>query len=316
MIPYFDGHCDTVYESYMQNRSLLAKNPKGHLDLERIEKQFAPYAQFFAIYEDAEGKESKELDLIFKKQYDIFQQGVREQAARVQFCRSGQEAEASFAAGKAAAFLSVEGADLIGCSLDGLERAYTLGVRAVNLTWNRANSLSGSAVEEKDRGLSPLGRAYVKRMQELGMLVDVSHLSDPGFWDVAHMAEKPFFASHSNVRAVWNHPRNLSDEQFSAIVSSGGVAGLNLYAGFLGEKPDFDTILAHLEHFWALGGEEHVAIGGDWDGCDTLPNGFEDGVSGMARLYDWLLSKHYSETLLEQLFFKNLMRVVDQVCTM
>ena len=311
----FDAHCDTIYQCYIQNTSLLKENPQGHLDLLRT-KNFTAYAQFFAIFEDARGKTDQLMAEIFEKQYQIFRNELECNQNEIAFCRSSTEAQESFGQGKAAAFLSVEGAELLGCSLEQLEQAYNLGVRAVNLTWNRANALSGSAVEESERGLSLLGKAFARRMQELGMLVDVSHLSEAGFWDVIDLAQKPVFASHSNARTVWNHPRNLSDAQFTALMQVGGVAGLNLYAGFLGLNPDFDTITAHLEHFWSLGGEEYVALGGDWDGCDTLPKGMDQGIGSLSKLYEHLLWRNYSELLLEKLYYKNLMRVVDKVCTM
>lgn len=169
------------------------------------------------------------------------------------FCRTGAEAEAAFRSGRRAAFLSVEGAELLDCSLERLEEAHAMGVRAVNPTWNHVNALSGTNAEEPERGLTPQGRVFVRKMERLGMLVDVSHLSDPGFWDVAEELSGPFFASHSNARAVFSHPRNLTDEQFTAIIDHNGVVGLNLYANFLGERADLDTAIAHLEHCWSWG---------------------------------------------------------------
>ena len=315
MIALFDGHCDTIYESCARRRLLLGENPGGHLDLKRIRPRFSPYAQYFALFADARGKSQEELADIFQTQYRRFQEELAACAGEILHCRTAQEAEEAFAAGRAAAFLSVEGADLLGCSLEGLRRAYSLGLRAVNLTWNRANALSGSCVEEPERGLSPLGCRFVEKMQTLGMLVDVSHLSDPGFWDVMELARRPVFASHSNARKVCGHPRNLTDEMFLALQKNGGVTGLNFYAGFLGEDPDFDTIRRHLDHFLGLGGEDHVALGGDWDGCDVLPRGVEDGIAGLGDFYEYLLRTNYSEALLHKLYFQNLMRVVSEVCT-
>ncbi len=315
MLSLFDGHCDTIYESCAQGRRLFAENPGGHLDLKRIQPQFSPYAQFFALFEDAQGKNPGELEMIFQIQYRRFQEEVAACEGQLLHCRTAGEAEAAFTSGRAAAFLSVEGADLLGCSLKGLRCAWELGVRAVNLTWNRANILSGSCVEEPERGLSSLGRQFVEEMQTLGILVDVSHLSDPGFWDVMENSRRPVFASHSNARTVWHHPRNLTDEMFVALGRGGGVAGLNCYAGFLGENPDFDTIRRHLDHFWALDGENHVSLGGDWDGCDALPRGLEGGIAGLLDFYEYLLRKNYSEILLHKLYFQNLMRVVGEVCT-
>ena len=230
-------------------------------------------------------------------------------------CATAGEAEAAFAAGKVAAFLSVEGAELLDCSLERLEEARELGVRSVNLTWNHANALSGTNAEEPERGLSPQGRAFVRKLEALGMLADVSHLSDAGFWDVADTLSGPFWASHSNSRAVLSHPRNLTDEQFTAIIEHDGVAGLNLYADFLGGAPDVDTVIAHLDHWLELGGARHIALGGDLDGCNRLPAGFT-GVESWPLLYEALLRRNTPEDLVRDLFFNNLMRVVSEVCTM
>ncbi len=314
MISLFDAHCDTIYLNYTQGTRLLAENPNGHLDLKRTEQAFSPYAQFFAFFADAKGKSEAQLARVFREQSTLWEAMCAENAARIALCRSAGEARAAFARGKAAAFLSVEGAELAGKDLRGLEAAFELGVRAVNLTWNRANALSGSCAEDAGRGLSCLGRSYVARMNSLGVLVDVSHLSDAGFWDVIRMAKQALMASHSNARALHPHPRNLTDDQFRAIRDGGGVVGLNLYSGFLGEDAEFETLRRHLDHFLSLGGEMHLALGGDWDGCDLLPNGFENGISGLAGFYQYLREKHYDEGLLAQLYFKNLMRVVEDVC--
>ena len=310
-IPLFDGHCDTILRCY-QRGSRLAEND-GHLDLARVGK-YAPYAQFFALFGDS-GEQGRPLRRIFEEELALYRREIGANHDRIAHCTTAAQARFAFQRGKAAAFLSVEGAELLDCDLGRLEEAWRLGVRAVNLTWNRPNALSGTNAAERDRGLSPLGRAFVRRMEELGMLVDVSHLSDPGFWDVAEMAQKPFFASHSNSRAVFFDPRNLTDAQFTAIIEHHGVAGLNLYAGFLGEEADLDTVVAHLEHFLALGGEANVSLGGDWDGCETLPRGVS-GIQDMDRLYERLLRRNYPEALVRALFYDNLMRVVSEVCTM
>ena len=223
-------------------------------------------------------------------------------------CRTIEEADRAHEQGKAAAFLSVEGAELLDCDVDRLEQAAADGVVAINLTWNNANAISGTNVQEPERGLSPLGRQFVMRMQELGVLVDVSHLSDPGFWDVIEIVRKPIIASHSNARSVWNHTRNLTDEQITAIINNQGIIGLNFYRDFIGYGEDFDTVRTHLDHILSLGGEKQVALGGDWDGCDTidaLPT-----ILQLADLYEYLLTRNYAQTMLEDLFYNNLMRVV------
>ena len=308
----FDGHCDTILKCYLEGGGL--RRQTGHLDLERRRGK-GRWAQFFATFGSPEDMPDRSLWEVFLEEYALFRSEIDANADLVTFCRTGVEAEAAFAAGKTAAFLSAEGAELLDCDLEKLRMAHRMGVRIVNITWNHPNALSGTNAEEPDRGLSEQGRAFVKTMGELGMLVDVSHLSDPGFWDVMEITHRPVVATHSNSRAVFPHPRNLTDEQFTAIINTNGVAGLNMYAGFLGDDPDFDTVVSHLEHFLALGGENNVSMGGDWDGITSMPRGM-NGIQDMEKLYEHLLRRNYSETLLEKVFYSNLMRVVNEVCSM
>ena len=312
-IDLFDGHCDTILACLLRGGG-FARNG-GHLDLERA-GAYRRYAQFFALYGEPEDfSEALSFREIFGREHALFRRELEANGARMALCATAGEAEAAFAAGKVAAFLSVEGAELLDCSLERLEEARELGVRSVNLTWNHANALSGTNAEEPERGLSPQGRAFVRKLEALGMLADVSHLSDAGFWDVADTLSGPFWASHSNSRAVLSHPRNLTDEQFTAIIEHDGVAGLNLYADFLGGAPDVDTVIAHLDHWLELGGARHIALGGDLDGCNRLPAGFT-GVESWPLLYEALLRRNTPEDLVRDLFFNNLMRVVSEVCTM
>lgn len=315
-IPVFDAHCDTISRCLDQPGSHFS-GTGGPWDLDRTQA-LLPLAQFFAIFWDsAKQREAGESSqACFDAQYQTFQREMDRLKGRISFCRTGAEAQAAFAQAQAAAFLSVEGGELLDCSLTRLEDAYALGVRAVNLTWNHANALSGAHCDRPEQGLTPQGRAFVRQMQKLGMLVDVSHLSDAGFWDVVEMSEKPIMASHSNSRTAYFHTRNLTDEQFTAIIQNGGVAGLNLYAAFLGEEPvTEDQLIAHIEHFLDLGGEHTLALGSDWDGIDQAPVGYS-GVWDWERLWEGLLRRNYSESLLRSIFFDNLMRIVSQVCIM
>ena len=308
----FDGHCDTILRCYLEGGGL--RRQAGHLDLERRRGK-GRWAQFFATFGSPEDMPGRSLWEVFLEEYALFRSEMDANADLVAFCRTGEEARAAFAAGKTAAFLSAEGAELLDCDPDKLRLAHRMGVRIVSITWNHPNALSGTNAEEPDRGLSEQGRAFVKTMGELGMLVDVSHLSDPGFWDVMEVTDRPVVATHSNARAIFPHPRNLTDAQFTAIINTNGVAGLNMYAGFLGDDPDFDTVVSHLEHFLALGGENNVSMGGDWDGITQMPRGMS-GIQDMEKLYEHLLRRNYSESLLEKVFYSNLMRVVNEVCSM
>lgn len=311
-IDVFDGHCDTVLMCHLKGGG-FARNGY-HVDLERAGK-YRRYAQFFALFGQPEDFPGMTFGEIFRTEYGIFAREMEANAAVITHCRTAQEAEDAFAAGKMAAFLSVEGAEVLYCSLERLEEAHGLGVRAVNPVWNRANALGGTNAEETDKGLTAQGKEFVRKAEQLGVLVDVSHLSDPGFWDVADTLSGPFFASHSNSRSVFSHPRNLTDAQFTAIIDHNGVAGLNLFTEFVGGKADLDAAAAHLDHWLELGGEKNVALGGDLDGCSPLAGNMA-GVQDYERLYHFLQARGYSEALLQDLFFNNLMRVVSKVCTM
>lgn len=318
----FDGHCDTISrcwgwpaDSPYYNGGRLRENG-GHLDLVRTHGGPGRYCQFFAIFGDREMFQGHPYREMFEGQYRLFCREMEENADLIVHCRTAAEAERANTQGKIAAFLAVEGAELLDCSLEKLEDAYRKGVRAVNLTWNYENALSGSNAEGADRGLTEQGRAFVRKMQELGMLVDVSHLSDPGFWDVAELAAqagRPFIAGHSNSRRICPHKRNLTDEQFTAIIRARGVAGLNLCDQFVGDPPTFDGLVAHVEHWMELGGQQSAAIGGDWDGCDLCP-GVAD-ITGLEALYERLLRLNYPESLVRDIFYNNMMRVVSEVCT-
>ena len=307
-ISVFDGHCDTILHCWRENEHL--EHTTGHVDLERG-KRFGRYCQFFALFTMDDMKPGLDAHGVYEGQYQLFCREMERNKDAVTHCRNGTEARKAYEAGKIAAFLSVEGAHSLNCDLDTLRLAYDRGVRAVNLTWNNPNALSGTNCEEPERGLSEQGRAFVREMQRLGMLVDVSHLSDPGFWDVIEIARRPIMASHSDSRAVWDHTRNLTDDMFTAIIKNHGVVGLNLCREFVGGAEDIDALAGHLEHFLSLGGEKTVALGGDLDGC-TPVKGIDD-VAGWANFYERLLQLNYKESLLEDLFFNNFMRVVDEL---
>ena len=291
MYPYFDAHCDTLSRCAERGWSLWEN--EGHLDLKRL-GAYQPAGQVFALYLNSAKVPPEGRLAALEAQRDVLR---REQEA----LRWGE------------CMLSVEGAELINCDEGMLPVVREWGVRWINLTWNHPNALSGSCLTGE--GLSDQGRSFVRACGALGMGVDVSHLSDRGVWDVLELGCCPVLASHSNSRALCGHPRNLTDEMAKALMGAGGYIGLNFCTSFLGENPNVDTVIAHLEHFLALGGEANVSLGGDWDGCETLPRGVS-GIQDMDRLYERLLRRNYPEALVRALFYDNLMRVVSEVCTM
>ena len=146
-------------------------------------------------------------------------------------------------------------------------------------------------------------------MEELSIYVDVSHLSDAGFWDVVRLSRRPVVASHSNSRAICPHRRNLTDDMFRAIRDSGGVAGLNYYQHFVGDDPTMEGLVRHVEHFLELDGERSLCLGGDMDGCGLLAGGMR-GLEDVPLLWQALADRGYPQSLLEDLFWNNLRRLI------
>ena len=323
-IPYFDAHCDTIYRceetggggaldmgaeqaAYYAACGCLRQNG-GHIDLVRG-REFARYGQFFALYWDAKNAPADGLFAQCRRLHDRFLREMEENRDSIVHCRTGAEVDAATAGGKMAALLSIEGADLLECDPKNLEIARGWGVRLLNPVWNRANSLSGTNCEDPERGLSEKGRNFVRRMEELSVYPDVSHISDAGFWDIIKTARGPVVASHSNARALCPHRRNLTDDQFRAIRDSGGVVGLNLYRDFVGPEGTMEELVAHAEHFLALDGAKTLCIGGDLDGCEALAAGMQ-GMQDVPKLYDALRRRGYDQALLEDIFWNNLRRIL------
>ena len=299
-IPLFDCHCDTAVRVWLTGRSL--RENSLHLDLRRL-KKFSPAAQVFAVCtETLEDPQVKAAAVIryFKEQIEM-------NSDIVKLCLNSHDIVSTMAGGKIAALLSVEGAEQI----DDIEMAYALGVRVVHITWNFDNGLCGS-VMGSGAGLSEKGRCFVKKAQELGVLLDTSHISQQGFWEVLETSRKPVIAGHSNTRALCPVPRNLSDEQFIALKNQGGGAGINLYPEFLGLGRDIDAVFAHIEHFMALGGEKAVFLGCDLDGIDEMPKGIH-GVEDLGKIYEVLLRHNYPESLVRDVFINNIMNIMEKV---
>ena len=319
-IPYFDAHCDTIWRCMaasggddgaglpptLRTGSGLLRN-EGHVDLTR-DALFAWRGQFFALYDDVKRLPDGTAWRRCCQMHDWFTAQLAENSGRIALCRSGAEADAAVAAGKTAAFLSVEGADLLDCGIGQLQTAAGWGVRLVNMVWNHANVLGGSCADDPDRGLSPQGRDFLRELERLGVYADVSHLSDPGFWDVFRVTERPMVASHSDARALCPHRRNLTDDMFRAVRDTGGVVGLNLYRDFVGGA-SMDALVAHAEHFLSLGGEKTLCIGGDLDGSRTLAAGMR-GMEDVPQLYRALEKRGYGKALLEDIFWNNLRRLL------
>ena len=214
--------------------------------------------------------------------------------------------------GKTGAILSLEGADALRGNFWALSLLHRLGLRLLGPTWNHANWACDGAGEPRGGGLTKAGRRLVSECEKLGILLDVSHLSDRGFWDLADMAQKPFFASHSNARALVNRPRNLTDDQIRAIIAVDGIIGITFVPDFLTDRPHagIDDVLRHVEHICALGGEKHIAFGSDFDGIDRHVEGLEHPGRYPALIR--ALLDRYPEVLVRGFLYDNALRFLQK----
>lgn len=310
-IPVFDLHCDTANELIGlggTDCSDLKKN-SVHIDLERAGK-LAGYAQCFACFTSI-SKTYNPVDM-FERKLAAIHRELEKNHNIIRQVYSAKEIEENSKNGIMSAVLTIEGPAGFGFDPELLEDLYKIGFRITSLGWNEKNILTGSNVT--GGGLTDLGREYVKEAQRLGMIVDVSHISDEGFWDIMDITEAPVIATHSNSRAVCDVSRNLTDEMFLEICKTGGVAGINLYPVFVGKDATLDTVCDHIFHFLELDPSgKHIALGGDLDGCDSLPQGFR-GVQDYPKLADCLFARGLEEATLYNIFWNNAIGVMMRCC--
>ena len=287
----FDAHCDTLCKMTDEGADFYENDCE--VDLKRM-RAYRSYTQVMACYIAPEYRKTarrRTLTLI-----DTYRRAVDNTDS-----------------GSVKTILSIEGGEGIETVAD-LEKYYSLGVRMAALTWNKSNHLAGGAHERDiSRGLTDFGREVVRRMNELNMLIDVSHLNDRSFYDIAEISDLPIIASHSNSRAVCNHVRNLTDDMFKIIAKTGGCTGINLYPMFLTKTHHavIDDIVRHIEHFMALGGENHIGVGADFYGVDGhLPDGIS-GCQDLYKLFDRLLQLNYTEEQVEKISHENFKRLFN-----
>ncbi len=306
-----DAHCDTITE-LLQNGQELRQN-NCHIDINRL-KQYNGYVQFFAAFISPDqarmGALSCVLSIIDKLYLEI-----ENNKNDIMLCRNYSDITHALQNKKIAAVLSIEGGEALEGNISALRMLYELGVRAMTLTWNPRNQLADGVGEKNTGGgLTSFGREVVGEMNRLGMLVDVSHISEAGFWDVINLTSAPIIASHSNAKKICGHARNLTDEQLLALKKNGGVPGLNLYPVFLSNsgKASIKDAIDHIEYILALTDENTLGLGADFDGIDSTPEGLE-GVQHMGTLFNELLRLNYSEDIVRKIAGENFLRVIKDV---
>ena len=313
---FIDFHCDTASAMLEQKQPL--KNNRLKIDIEKLQKGNA-LAQFFAMYINKEKQKSSYAYCV--KMLQDFKEELALNSESIALCRSYGDLMDSEKNGKIGAFLAIEEGEAIEGDLEKLNFFKKEGISAITLTWNYENSLGYPNFEWKyqNRGLKPKGFEVVEAMNALGMLIDVSHLSDAGFKEVIAHSTKPIIATHSNARAITHHTRNLTDKQLKKLADNGGVAGLAFSVNFLVKKESIptsrlakvDDMVRHIKHIRNIAGVDVLALGSDYDGIMN-PVEMED-VSQMYKLSEGLLKNGFSYEEVEKIFFKNGLRIIEEV---
>lgn len=298
-----DGHCDALTKLYM--------NPKLDFDCESLEldvsypklKQSGVKVQYFAMYL-SESIVNPSFDHILQM-VDVFHRKVANHP-QMRFIQSAADWLAIEQSEEVGAILTLEGLDALAGNLTHLRILYHLGVRCIGLTWNYANWAADGVMEPRKGGFTKKGRLMLKEIETMGIIVDVSHLSVTAFWELVEIYKKPFIASHSNAHHICPHPRNLSDDQIKAIIACKGMMGITFVPYFVENTKgtvEISSILKHIDHVCALGGESHIGFGSDFDGIEHWIKDLRD-VGQYGNIID-ALCKNYSESQVEAFLYGN-----------
>lgn len=307
-MPYtiFDAHCDTIQKLCDTHQHITRNNL--HISLENMSKH--RHIQTFALFIDKKKDPLTPFNRC-NQLLDCYFNEINNNFDKISHCTNASDINNAIKSNKIAALLSIEGGEALEGKLENLEYFYKQGVRLMTLTWNYDNEISGSIGETYTRGLTRFGKETIHKMNDLGMLIDVSHISHQGFWDVVETTNKPIAATHSNAYSLKNHKRNLNDQQIKAIIQNNGFIGINLYSEFLTDKDCTITdMIRHIEYILALGGENILGFGSDFDGMDSLPKEIK-GIQDIQKIPDLLLKLGYSDGLVEKITHKNFLRLFD-----
>ncbi len=305
-----DLHCDTASRLYYEGGK-LSRN-KFSVDIKKL-KEGGANAQVFAHFIEMDKCESPYEE--FLAMHKNFLKELDENKESINIATNIKELEKVNNEGKIGAFLSIEEGEVLEGKVERVEKIYDLGIRIITLTWNFPNKIGYPNIDflYKDKGLTQCGREIVSEMERVGIIPDVSHLSDKGFFDVLEVCKKPFIASHSNARDIKYHPRNLTDNMIRKLSEKGGVMGINFCSDFLGEceVSKLDDIIIHIDHIRNVGGIDVIALGSDFDGISNKVEIEDMGKIGM--LADRLKCRGYKESEIDKIFSKNALRVFNDV---
>lgn len=268
-----DLHCDTIKRIYELQEEGLYENSYS-VDIKKLISGKVD-AQFFAMFLDKAWIEEEKLDIYeyTKEFYKVFVKELEDNQKYIKLARNYSDLKANREKGILSAFLTIEEGHFLENKIERVEEFYKLGLRLITLTWNYENCIGYPNSYDEDnmrKGLKDFGFQLVEKMNQLGIIIDVSHLSDGGFYDCIKHSKKPIIASHSNAREMTNVPRNLSDEMMVMLADKGGIMGLNFCPHFLGqgEASKIEDMVKHLKYIKNKAGIDVIALGTDFDGID------------------------------------------------
>jgi membrane dipeptidase len=308
-----DLHCDMLSAARRQKRQIGVRSSVGHADIPRLLEGDVNLV-LCALFVEPGTKENMLLEVL--QQIADFYSQAADYSEKFTGIVSQHDLDKIKAREITGGLLMLEGADSLGDDLDNLVRLYRLGVRGVTLTWNGRNAVAdGCLVQNGGHGLTEFGKDFLRVMEELGMLIDVSHISEKAFWDVLDIVKGPIIASHSNVKRLCAHARNLSDEQLHALATIDGVIGITFVPEFVSEDASsIEHVVDHIDYLCKEIGVRHVAIGSDFDGIDYAPVGALDATE-YSILIKELMRRGYDMDAIRAIMGENALRVLSCVLT-
>lgn len=339
-----DAHSDVTEAMFYEDYDLLRRHSSGHVDLPRLVEGGVD-AEFFSVFVHPESVDLTQFFPTAMKQIDLLQETARRSNGRLALARNSEEVRENAARGVVSMLLSVEGGHMLLPGTEDEQLAHLKafadrGVRAMTLAWSSSSPIGGSTAQANGEGLSDFGRRAVAEMEQLGMVIDLSHGSDPLFWDVIRIARKPLLLTHSASRKLSNHPRNATDAMLEAVARNGGAVCVDFSRTFLDDDfrratqallqktkamhnpekialyqreklPDvpLSRLADHIEHMARVAGYDHVCLGSDFDGAPMMPRGLEDAAK-MPALTAELKKRGWTDENVRKLLGENILRVL------
>lgn len=305
-----DFHCDTILKIYEEDSQL--KSNEYSVDLDKLKKANS-LAQFFALFVELSSSEDPLQKCL--KMLDRFYEELNKNNNSILLATNYKDFIYNKAKGKISAFLTVEEGAVLKGEISNIRILHKLGVKLITLTWNYPNEIGypNCIPDFMSKGLTPFGIEVVEEMNKLNMIIDVSHLSDGGFYNVAKYSKTPFVASHSNARAITNNPRNLTDEMIKILSEKGGVMGINFYGQFLGggDFSKIEDIIRHIKHIKNVGGIDVISLGSDFDGISSTLE--IENIGQIDELHRSLKKNNFTEEEIEKIFYKNALRLLKEI---